>query len=340
MSTDADVLVAGETLIDFLPERPGPLSSVEGFDRRPGGAPANVAVALARLERTPLFWTRVGDDPFGGFLHETLTDYGLSERYVETDSEAKTTLAFVTHDETGDRTFTFYRENTADTRMQPETVDDETLSSLEWVHTGGVALSSGSSRAATIDLCERAATQGCTVSFDPNARPELWPDEETFARVVGEALEYVDVLKATVEELRMLGFGGETPAAVAREVLAGNPHTVFVTRGSEGAVAVASVDAPWGPSPEGGDGTETGPRQADHSGFDVEVVDTTGAGDAFVAGTVAALTDGHGLEETLTFASAVAARATTAAGAMTALPDREGVEEVLTSASESKSGTF
>ncbi|WP_207589249.1 PfkB family carbohydrate kinase [Halomontanus rarus] len=329
MTTDAEVLVAGETLVDFLPERPGPLSSVEGFDRRPGGAPANVAVALARLERTPLFWTRVGDDPFGRFLRETLADHGLSDRYLETDQDAKTTLAFVTHDESGDRTFTFYREDTADTRMQPGTVDDETLAALEWVHAGGVALSSGSSRTATIDLCERAAAQGCTVSFDPNARPELWPDDETFARVVGETLEHVDVLKATVEELRTLGFEGETPAEIASEVLAGNPHTVFVTRGSEGAVAVASEDAPWS-------GAGTGRQQTDHSGFDVEVVDTTGAGDAFVAGTIAALADGHDLETTLTFASAVAARATTAAGAMTALPDREGVESVL----ESESGRF
>lgn len=323
------VLVAGETLIDFIPERPGPLEDVSGFDRRPGGAPANVAVALARLEYAPLVWTRIGADPFGRYLETVLDDAGLPGRFVERDADAKTTLAFVTHDESGDRTFTFYREDTADTRMQPETVDDGTLTDLEWVHAGGVALSSGSSRAATIDLCERAAARGCTVSFDPNARPELWPDEETFARVVGETLEHVDVLKATVEELRTLGFEGETPAEIASEVLAGNPHTAFVTRGSEGAVAVASGDAPWA-----GEGSEL--RRVDHAGFDVEVVDTTGAGDAFVAGTIAALADGSDLGETLAFASAVAARATTAAGAMAALPDREAAEAVL----ESESGTF
>ena len=307
-----DVLVAGETLIDFLPERPGPISSVEGFDRRAGGAPANVAVALSRLERTPLFWTRVGDDPFGRYLCETLGDHGLPDRFVERDPDAKTSLAFVTHDETGDRSFSFYRYGTADTRLEPGRIDDDVLADLEWVHAGGVTLSSGSSRAATLDLLERAAARGATTSFDPNARPELWPDEATFREVVREALAHVDVLKATAEELETLGFEGDTVADRARAAIEFGPDAVFATRGGEGAIAVAGADAPWS-------GT------AEHGGYDADVVDTTGAGDAFVAGTIAALHEGTDLEETLAFANAVGAAATTAAGAMTALPTREAV---------------
>ncbi|MFC4438749.1 MULTISPECIES: carbohydrate kinase family protein [Natrialbaceae] len=310
-----NVLVAGETLIDFLPERPGPISSVEGFDRRPGGAPANVAVALERLERTPLFWTRVGDDPFGRYLRETIDGHGLPDRFVELDPDAKTTLAFVTHDETGDREFSFYRDGTADTRLEPGRIDDATLENLEWVHAGGVALSSGSSRDATLDLLERAADRGCTVSFDPNARPELWPDEEAFRNVVRDALEHVGVLKAAEEELEALGFEGADVEELAREALEFGPATVFATRGDEGAIAVAGDDAPWS-------GT------ASHPGYEADVVDTTGAGDAFVAGTIAALSDGQDLEETLAFANAVGASATTAPGAMTALPDRESVQTI------------
>ncbi|MFC4245861.1 carbohydrate kinase [Natribaculum luteum] len=321
MTHTHDVLVAGETLVDFLPERPGPLAAVEGFERRPGGAPANVAVALSRLERPPLFWTRVGDDPFGRYLETILAENGVPDRFVERDPDAKTTLAFVTHDETGDRTFSFYRDDTADTRLESGTIDDDVLADREWVHAGGVTLSRGSSRAATLDLLERAADRDCTVSFDPNARPELWPDEETFARVAREALSSVDVLKATREELETLGFDGETAMDLARDAADAGPHTVFVTRGSEGAVAVASEDSPWA-------GT------AAHDGFDVDVVDTTGAGDAFVAGLVAALRDGRELEDALAFASAVAATATTAAGAMTALPDRETVQSFLTAATD------
>ncbi|WP_306052341.1 carbohydrate kinase family protein [Natronococcus wangiae] len=312
-----EILVAGETLIDFLPERPGPISSVEQFDRRPGGAPANVAVALARLEQTPLFWTRVGDDPFGRYLRKTLDEHGLPDRFVERDPDAKTTLAFVTHDETGDREFSFYRDATADTRFQPGRVDGTTLEDLEWVHAGGVALSSGSSREATLDLLERAASRDCTVSFDPNARPELWPDEGVFREGVREALEHVDVLKAAEEELEALGFEGDGVEELARGVLDvdGGPSTVFATRGGEGAIAVAGGDAAWS-------GT------ASHPGYEADVVDTTGAGDAFVAGTIAALSEGRDVEETLAFANAVGAAATTAAGAMAALPDREAVRAI------------
>jgi fructokinase len=313
-----DVLVAGETLIDCIPERSGPLEDVASFERRPGGAPANVAVALARLEEPPLFWTRVGEDPFGRYLERTLTDHGLPDEFVERDADAKTSLAFVTHDETGDREFTFYRDDTADTRLEPGRIDDGTLADCEWVHAGGVTLSSGSSRDATLDLLERAAAADCTVSFDPNLRPELWPDTETFASVVRDALASVDVCIATVEELEALGFAGETPTGIATAAVdRGLVHTVFVTRGDDGAIAVANDDAPWA-----ADG-------ADHSGFAVDTVDTTGAGDAFVGGTIAALRAGRPLEQTVTFANAVAATATTAPGAMTALPTRDAVAPLL-----------
>ncbi|OLZ41184.1 sugar kinase [Natrinema saccharevitans] len=313
-----DVLVAGETLIDFVPERAGSLEDVPGFERRPGGAPANVAVALVRLEEPPLFWTRVGDDPFGRYLERTLADYGIPDRFVERDSGAKTTLAFVTHDEIGDREFTFYRDGTADTRLEPGRIDDATLADCEWVHAGGVTLSSGSAREATLDLLERAAAADCTVSSDPNLRPELWPDEGTVASVVGDALAHVDVCLATVSELEALGFEGESATALARAAVeVGAVHTAFVTRGSEGAVAVAGADAPWPAA------------TVEHPGFAVEAVDTTGAGDAFVAGAITALRDGDDLENAVAFANAVGARATTGRGGMTALPTRDEVAALL-----------
>ncbi|WP_049927128.1 carbohydrate kinase family protein [Halopiger goleimassiliensis] len=322
-----DVLVAGETLIDFIPERPGPLEDVAGFERRAGGAPANVAVGLATLGAPPLFWTRVGDDPFGRYLEGVLADYGIPDAFVERDPAAKTTLAFVTHDAAGDRAFTFYRDGTADTRLEPGRIDDETLEALEWVHAGGVTLATGRSREATLDLLERATAAGCTVSFDPNARAELWPDDETFARICRDALAHVDVCKATVAELEALGFAGETPRDVARSVLAdaadeSGPHTALVTRGDEGAVVATAARAPWH---DGGADVAL----AEHSGFAVDAVDTTGAGDAFVAGSISALREGRSIDSTLAFANAVAATATTETGAMAALPSREEVASLL-----------
>jgi len=120
----SDILVMGETLIDFIPDRPGTLSTVETFHRRAGGAPANVAVRLAELDLSPWFWTRIGDDEFGSFLHQTLTDNGLTDRFMIRDDTRSTALAFVSHDHDADRQFNFYRTKTADIKFDEMTIPD------------------------------------------------------------------------------------------------------------------------------------------------------------------------------------------------------------------------
>ena len=309
-----DVLVAGETLIDFLPDRPGSLEAVDGFHKRPGGAPANVAVGLSRLGHPPAFWTRLSTDPFGSYLAAVLADAAIPDRFVERDPTAKTTLAFVSHDEAGERDFSFYRDGTADTRFDVGRVPDTALENRSWVHAGGVTLASGRSRAATLDLLERAG-DSTTVSFDPNVRRELWPSLETMREVVCEALAYVDVCKGTREEFELLGFEGDTDRALAETVCETGVDLVFLTRGAAGALAVGSDGSPWS-------------DVADHPGYAVDVVDTTGAGDAFVTGTIDALSTGQSLQETVAFANAVAAAATTEHGAMASLPDREQVRAI------------
>jgi fructokinase len=333
--SDPDILVAGEMLIDFLPDTSGRLADVENFSRRAGGAPANVAVALAHLGVVPWFWTRVGEDPFGDHLAETLREFGVPDRFVERDPAAKTALAFVSHDEAADRSFTFYRDSTADTRVEPGAVSDETLDSVEWVSVGGVMLAAEPGRSATLDLAERAAERDCTVVFDPNARPELWAGaDRDFSDLVAEMFALADVVKATPEDLAAAGFDGESPEDIARRVTeAGGaesgpdetgPHTVLLTLGATGAFALSTEAAPWGAG------------AASHSGYDVDTVDTTGAGDAFTAGALAALAGAVGdaartedgevsLSAILGFANAVAAVTTTSAGAMAALPTLEDV---------------
>lgn len=310
---DPEILVAGETLVDFIPDRPGPLTEVEQFSRRAGGAPANVAVGLARLDETPWFWTRIGEGPFGDYLARTLRAFGVPDRFVERDPDAKTALAFVSHDEDADREFTFYRDGTADTCVEPGGVSDETLESVSWVYVGGVMLASEPGRTATFDLAERASDRDCTVVFDPNARPELWRDGD-FQASVGQMLAHADVVKATPDDLRAAGFDAEPPEALAEAVCERGPHTILLTLGDAGAFAFATEDAPWGAG------------VASHKGYDVEAVDTTGAGDAFTAGALAAFVEGEtSLSEVLGFANAVAAVTTRAAGAMAALPTREEV---------------
>jgi fructokinase len=311
--TRPDVLVAGECLVDFLPDRPGRLSTVEQFDRRAGGAPANVAVRLADLGRPPWFWTRIGDDAFGDFLAEALGAAGLPDRFVETDPDAKTSLAFVAHDEDGDREFSFYRENTADTRFATGGVPDNALDAVEWVVVGGLCLSTEPARTAMFDLIERARDRGCTVVFDPNARPEHWGGG--FPDAFDAACEAATVVKATPEDLAAAGVEG-APDALLEDLLERGPHTALLTLGDEGAIARATDAAPWGPA------------EASHPGFDVDVVDTTGAGDAFTAGAVRGLADGSTLAGALSFGNATAAVTTTEPGAIDADVDRSVVDRL------------
>ena len=324
--SDPAVLVAGESLIDFIPETPGALPDVETFHRRAGGAPANVAVGLSRLGVTPAFWTRVGDDPFGDFLRRTLEAAGIPEEFVEIDHTAKTGLAFVSLDPDADRAFSFHRDGSADTRLQPGRIDDERLERVDWVHAGGVTLADDPGREATFDLLERAGDTDATVSFDPNARPELW-DEFDFADSVDRAFGIADVVKTSREDLVAAGFDPELDTVkLLRSVAEAGPHTVFLTLGSAGAIGYATPEAPWFDDARSSDGDERSDEAVvRHDGYQVDAVDTTGAGDAFFSGAIAAISTGGSLQTALEFAGAVAAVTTTEPGAMTALPTREEV---------------
>jgi len=302
-----EVLVAGETLIDFIPDRPGSLAAVESFSRRAGGAPANVAVGLARLDRTPWFCTALAADPFGSHLADVLDDEGIPDRFVTRDPDRQTALAFVSHGADADREFTFYRSDTADRHLDTSVVPDDVLDSVELVAVGGVTLSVEPARSATFDLVERARERDCRIFFDPNVRPELWETDP--APVIERMLAATDVLKATREDLD----GAGLPATDAALLDAG-PDAILLTEGSAGARLVAGEGSPWGAG------------EWRHPGYEIDgVVDTTGAGDAFAAGAIAGLVDGDDPAEVLAFADAVAAASTTRRGAMAALPGRERV---------------
>ncbi len=301
------ILVAGETLIDLIPDAP------DRFIRRAGGAPANVAVGLSRLGWPPWLWTRLGTDPMGEHLADVLAENDIPERFVERDPDGKTTLAIVSYDDAGDRSFTFYQDTAADTRFATGRVPDSALETLDWVVIGGIALTTEPSRTAILDLARRARTANCTVVFDPNTRPEL--SGPAFKRTVRDALKHTHLLKASTEDLRAIGFSGADPVSLARAACVESVHTVVVTLGAEGAVFVSRDAAPWGAT------TVT------HPGYSVDAVDTTGAGDGFLAGLLTACVDGdRSPDELLDIATAAGGLTVTTAGAMTALPTRDRIE--------------
>lgn len=321
---DADsLLVAGETLVDLFPDGVGDLAAVDGFRHRPGGAPANVAVALSRLDSPPQFWTRLGSDPFGDYLADVLADHGLDGELV-VRGDAATALAVVTPTPGGDRSFTFYEADTATFDFEAGTVSDAALADRECVHVGGVALATDAGRAATLDLAERARDADCLVSFDPNTRLDLWADSGEAADAFRDALALTDVLCSSADDLAAFGIdpgdARDDPARVAVDLLAAGPHTVFLTLGEDGAAVVSEA-------------TASGERVVvSDSGFDVDVVDTTGAGDAFTAAALSRYESGaseSALRDALRYANAAGALTTTATGGMDALPDASAVGKLL-----------
>jgi len=314
-------LVAGETLVDLFPDGPGDLAAVEGFVHRAGGAPANVAAGLARLDSPPEFWTRLGDDAFGAYLRDALADRGLDGAFV-VEGDAATALAVVSPTPEGDRSFSFYEADTATLAFETGTVPDSALAAFDCVHLGGGALADDAGREATIDLAERARDAGCLVSFDPNARPDLWDDPADADGAIRDALGLADLLFCSPDDLRPLGLAERArsdPEGVATDLLDYGPDTVFLTRGGDGATVAADLPS--------------GERVArSEPAFDVPVVDTTGAGDAFTAGALAAYEPGmgeSGLADVLRYANAAAALTTTETGGMAALPDADAVRDLL-----------
>ncbi|MCK6786226.1 aminoimidazole riboside kinase [Enterobacter roggenkampii] len=288
------IWVLGDAVVDLLPDGEGRLLQC------PGGAPANVAVGIARLGGQSAFIGRVGDDPFGRFMSKTLADERVDVKHMRLDPAHRTSTVVVDLDDHGERSFTFMVRPSADLFL--ETADLPTFSAGEWLHVCSIALSAEPSRSATFEAMAAIREAEGYVSFDPNIRPDLWPDENELRRCLEQALQSADVVKLSVEELAFLT--GDVPVSVGLNVLMARcpARLVLVTQGKEGVIA-------WH------DGTVK-----HYPATPVKCVDTTGAGDAFVAGLLYGLAAGQDLTPVIALAQRCGALATTAKGAMTALP--------------------
>lgn len=318
-----DIITMGEMLIDFVPLKKG-LSSKEneGFLRMPGGAPANVAVGIARLGLSSAFLGKVGRDPFGGLLIETLEDNGVETKAIIQTDEAKTTLAFVTLDETGDRDFTFYRDPGADMLYQWEEVDLELFKTAKIFHHGSISLINQPVRDTTLKMAQLAKNMGILVSYDPNLRRPLWPDVRTAKQWIIAGLKTADLVKLSEEELEFITDEKEINLG-AKKIMAHGPKLIFVTLGAKGSYFYDGKNSKIVP------------------GFKVKVQDTTGAGDGFVAGVLFQLIKNNVsnlnllsesmLENMALFANAVGALTTKGKGAISSLPNLDSVNQLLKS---------
>lgn len=313
----ADVLTLGELLIDFVPERSGvTLGEAERFLKAAGGAPANVAVGVARLGVPSGFVGKVGDDAFGHWLAGILADQGVDVSDLRFDDGARTALAFVSLTAEGDRDFMFYRHPSADQLHRPEEIDLKRVRAAKILHHGSISLIQEPSRSATLTAVDAARSAGRIVSYDPNLRMPLWPEARAAREGILDVWELAHVIKISLEELTFLT--GSSDLAAAEELLHDDLRLLSVTLGEDGVAWFA------------------GGQRGHVPGYRVQVADTTGAGDAFVAALLAAWSrnpgldgDAEALEAALRHANAYAALTTTRPGAIPALPTAQEVEIFL-----------
>lgn len=308
-----DVISLGELLIDFTPIR---LGETAAFQQNAGGAPANVAVCSALMGKHTAFMGKVGKDAFGVFLRQTLNDYGVNTSGLCVSDVFPTTLAFVHLDPSGERSFSFYRHESADVMLETSDLNLEMIKNTKIFHFGSVSMTHDPSRRATLDAVQIAKKAGSLITFDPNIRLPLWTNEEEARQVILGAMEWVDVLKVSDEELLFLTGERNIQAGIAALRKHHNFAAIFVTSGSKGCF----YSAPCG--------------EGSVPSFPVQPVDTTGAGDGFMGALISGLLDldkdleiisPEELEKILRLANACGALTTTQTGGIPALPSREKV---------------
>lgn len=315
----ADVVCLGEMLIDFVATVSGTtLEDAPAFKKAPGGAPANVAVGLSRLGVKAAFMGKVGDDPFGHFLADTLAGCGVDVAAVRFAKEARTALAFVSLRSDGEREFTFYRHPSADMLWAPEEVDADAIRGARLLHFGSISLISEPSRSATLRAVDLAQEAELLVSYDPNLRPALWENPAAAKAGIMLGLPRAHIVKISEEEAQYLT-GESDLIRAGRSLWHDRLKLMTITLGPHGCVYLT-------PGFEG-----------KVSGIAVDAVDTTGAGDGFLAGLLRgvlqdpnAFDDEPRLREICRFANIVGALTTTERGAIPALPDLARVESFFT----------
>ena len=306
----------GEVLIDFTPAGASETGAAL-FQRNLGGAPVNVACAIAKLGRRSAFIGMAGNDEFGRFCANTMSDLDVDIKGLVLSVTRNTTLAFVHLSETGDRSFSFYRKNAADVNLDIGDLNLDIIRSTRIFHFGGVSLSDEPSRSATLFAVQEAHKHGSLISFDPNLRMNLWESSAEMKTVTLNALPFADIIKLSEEEVEFIFDTNDCGSAIGHIQKRFGAKLVIVTRGQQGAMTCAAGHLYECPA------------------YNVNTVDTTGAGDCFYAGALHCLLSyqkpvdslsADEIKHMLTFANASGSLACTKMGAVSALPSVGEIE--------------
>lgn len=313
-----DLCAFGEILIDFT-EGGQDEQGHSLFVRYPGGAPGNVCVGAARLGKRTAFIGKAGEDMHGQFLKDVLNREAVNTDNLVLDPDTFTTLAFVSVNDQGERTFSFARKPGADTQMRFEEVDPDLLASTKIFHVGSLSLTHEPARTTTFQSVKQAKEHGALISYDPNYRASLWPSEEKAIEGMRSLIEQADIMKISDEETALLT-GYADPAQAAKALIEQGVQVAAVTLGAEGVLVANQEGALIVP------------------GFKSKVADTNGAGDSFWAAFLTRIAESgrqprdlclEELREFARFANGVAALTVRKPGAIPAMPTRGELEEFL-----------
>ena len=323
------VLCYGEALIDFLQFQSQEQDGLTIYDYRqfPGGAPANAAVALAKLGGRAQFAGQVGSDQFGEFLIHSLAHYGVDTQFTLKHETAPTPLAFVHLDASGDRSFTFMRKDSADLLLTPEQVSEAWFASNRLVHLCSNTLTESGAAATTQTVLEQAKALNLQVCFDVNLRANLWKGQHIDIALVNQVVKQADIVKFAKEEFELLS--QDNPEQYLADCLAANCKLILITNGGDEIEYVSTQFR----------GFVTPAK--------TQVVDTTAGGDGFIGATLYLLSETIQLETLLNseahiqsavaFASCAGAIAVSTQGAFPALPSFTQVSDLF---NEQFSGTY
>ena len=302
------IWVTGDAVVDLIPD------GENHYLRCAGGAPANVAVGVSRLGCEAGFIGRVGNDPLGKFMQQTLQAEKVSTDNMILDPQQRTSTVIVGLDD-GERSFTFMVNPSADQFL--EVGDLPTFHQGDFLHCCSIALINNPSRSTTIEAIRRIREVGGFFSFDPNLRESLWASLDEMKEVVNSVIAMADILKFSEEELTLLTNTTNLEEATKLITAQYPEKLIIITLGKDGAIYHLN-----------------GKSQV-VKGKALKPVDTTGAGDAFVSGLLAGLSQVSDWKEEATLvevirkANASGALATTAKGAMAALPNKAQLEAFL-----------
>ena len=317
MEKQFDVIAMGKLLIDFTMN--GQSEQGNGlFEACPGGAPCNVLAMLNKLGKKTAFLGKVGKDQFGVLLKNTLDQTGIDTSNLKMDADVNTTLAFVHTFPDGDREFSFYRNPGADMMLTEDDVDPEFLNKARLFHFGTLSMTHEGVRKATEKALDTAKENGLLISFDPNLRPPLWSSLELAKEQMEYGFQFCDILKISDNEIQFVS--GKEDYDEGIQYLQEKYHIplILLTLGKDGSRAYYKG------------------MRVERSGFTMNTIETTGAGDTFCGSSLNYILE-HGIDnlteeelgEMLTFANAAAAVITTRKGAIRAMPEKEEVMSVI-----------